>query len=160
MLSIFVKRSAAAALAGAMALSLLAPAFAAPLPVLSGIASRDAIVGTAGNGAQPTQIRYRRYNNGGAGAALALGVLGLGVAGIIASQNYQDRNDYYDQPHYAPAYQPQYAPVYEPQYAPSYEPQYAPVYQGDGYPRHRSYGNGRSYYLHPRGSVDQYHNNH
>lgn len=117
MQSNLISRIAAAGLATTLAMSLVVPAFAAPLPVIPAIPAQSA--------SQPnlTPVEYRRENAYGYGrgrryhaqryyggrnygGALALGVLGLGAAAILGAPRY-NRDDYYDygyRPYYGPRY--------------------------------------------------------
>ena len=120
------RRLAGLALAAVLAAGPGAAAFAAPLPAhLPSLA--------AASGIQEAGYRHRRHRGGDAAfGALALGIVGLGIAAIAAQDRAERRRDrVYYQPQ--PAYQPQYA---EPQYAepeeyqPRYyrQPRYAPAY--------------------------------
>ena len=110
------QRVVAMTLASSMSFALLAPslvtdAFAAPLPVSTILATTQSADSV---GMSLTDVRYRRYGRRGNGAAVALGVLGLGlgVAAVAASQRRRDRyyddgyynQDYGNQGYYAPAY--------------------------------------------------------
>lgn len=123
------KRFAGFGLAAGVAAGLAGPAAAAPLPAAAG---QLPVFAPAGD-LQPVAYRHRghgrRYGSG-AGAAVALGIIGLGIAAIAAQQNADRQERYYEpQPaYYPPQYDPQYydgEPVYAPQ--PYYGPQ--PVYR-------------------------------
>lgn len=146
----FAKRVAGLTLAAVLAATFVGSAFAAPLPV--------APIGALAPQSQIVEVGHRRHHgvNGAVGAAIALGVLGLGVAAIASRQRQVDREDAYYQPRrYYPAYdaQPEYdgeqdyygAPAYAaPRYAQPQrfyaEPQryYAPPAYGA--PFHHPYG--------------------
>lgn len=112
-----------ALVAGAMLVSAADSASAAFMPVAPAQGAALAIAA----GVAPVNVRYRRYvyarRHGGGDAALALGILGLGVAAAIAVGSQHQRRSYYE-----PSYEPQYRPTYEPQYEPDYyqQPVYAP----------------------------------
>lgn len=119
MQSNLISRIAAAGLAITLAMSLVVPAFAAPLPVMPAIPAQSA------SQLNLAPVEYRRenaygynygrgqryhaqryYRNRNYGGALALGVLGLGAAAILGAPSYY-RNDYYDygyRPYYGPRY--------------------------------------------------------
>jgi hypothetical protein len=128
MSNVTMKRSVALAIAGAMAIGVASPAWAAP--VLSNTAAVKAAVPAA-----TTDVRYYRNgyrNNGG----LIIGGLALGVIGAVAAQGYY-RDRAYGGPYgYAEApyrggygYGPGYG--YAPAYAPAYR--YAPAYGYGGW---------------------------
>ena len=133
MVSSSFKHVIAATVASAMAISLVAPAFAESLPPRRG--PNAPVAGTP----KPGNVEYRRHKKGlGVGGAAALGIVGLGVAAAIVGQQQRPHDGYGD-----PAYRPRYAPGYQPRYAPAYQPQQAPVYRGYGegeaYRQHRGY---------------------
>lgn len=107
-------RAAVSAAAAAALLATAAPSLAAPTPVAP---AQGAAAASAAFGA-PTEVQYRRYGHRrhggfGAGPALALGIVGLGIAAAIAASS-RPRRHYYEQGYY-PAYdegyeqQPYYA---------------------------------------------------
>ena len=101
------KRFASATFASALAFSMALPVFsgsaiAAPLPVSTTLSGEQ----MTGSGLPAEQVRYRRrgYN---AGAAVALGVLGLGIAAVVAQQRrdrYRERYEYYNGGYYNQGY--------------------------------------------------------
>jgi hypothetical protein len=107
----------------------------------------------------------RHYRGGNAGAAVAAGILGLGVAAAIASSR-SNRNHYYAPGYAYPAYgysygaYPAYSayPVYSYGYAQPVYPRYAPRYPYAGYYGPTGYGRG-NYYQRRARNTQQYHMN-
>ena len=102
------KRFGTMALAGILALSTAMPAFsefAAAAP-LTPPASAVRQTGDAADGLPMQEVRYKRRSSGVAGAAIGLGLLGLGAAAIASQQRrdrYRDGNEdrgFYDNRRY------------------------------------------------------------
>lgn len=100
----------------------------------------------------------RHYRGGNAGAAVAAGILGLGVAAAIASS--RSNRDYYYAPGYSyPAYGYNAYPAYSYGYAQPVYPRYAPRYPyATGYYGPTGYGRG-NYYQRRARNTQQYHMN-
>lgn len=109
---------------------LIGPASAAPLPFAgAAIALPTAPV---------TQVAWRRHENAIAGAAVALGVIGLGAAALAAQNRpyYEAPQPVYRQPHFEGT-SDEPAPYYD---APAYaESEYAVPVEREYYPRHDRY---------------------
>ena len=102
------KRFGSMALAGILALSTAMPVFsecaiAAPMTLPASAALQP---GDAFNGLPMQEVRYKRRSSGVAGAAIGLGLLGLGAAAIASQQRrdrYRDGNEdrgFYDNRRY------------------------------------------------------------
>ena len=143
MLSTSSSRLIGATLAGAMVVAMVGEATAAPINNISqpGYYGRG-----AGRYVYNRGGHYRR-NYGGAniGAAIGLGILGLGLGAIASNGGYYN-DDYYDGG-YAPVYAGGYVYGYgyQPYYGYGYQPRY---YGGYGYRYHPRYYGGYGYRRH------------
>lgn len=143
MAAVFSKstRVIAIALSGVIGATALAPANAAPIPVVKAL--------DAPTGVEQVQyrvkrgpVRVKRRGNNGAAAAAAIGALAIGAAVVAASSAEQRRKrrlerEYYYSSGYPYGYgyaapQPRYYQS-RPYYAPAPQPYYAPQYQGGYY---------------------------
>ena len=147
-----IKRIAAVSFASVMAFSLVAPTFiteaaAAPLPISTSLAVDHSV--QAAN-LPLTDVRYRRYGRrGGSGAAIGLGILGLGlgIAAIAAQDRAERRRERYQDQYYSGGYYAQPSYYNNSYYNGGYYSQPAPVYSTPYYAAQRPvyYGQPRYY---------------